>query len=80
MDVMEQGQTLIISDYARRRMLSRGLSEFHVWYCMFHHKKEYRVGKVMVWTCVLPDHRNVKVRIEYGSSNPIIVLDVFTHQ
>lgn len=80
MDVMEQGQILIISDYARRRMLARGLNDYHVWYCRFHHKEEYKVGKVTVWVCRLPDHRNIKVRVKYDSSNPIIVLDVFTHQ
>lgn len=77
---MAQGQTLAISDYARRRMSPRGLNDSHIWYCMFHHKKEYRVGKDMVWVCILPDHRNVKVRVEYGSSNPIIIVDVFTYQ
>ena len=77
---MEQGKTLELSGYARRRMSARGLNEFHVWYCMFHHKEEYRVGKDMVWVCMLPDHRNIKVRVEHGSSNPIIVKDIFTHQ
>ena len=80
MGIMEEGQTLTISDYARRRMFARGLSEPHIWYCMFRHKKEYRVGRDMVWVCILPDHRNMKVRVEYGSSKSIIVKDVFTHR
>jgi len=79
-DIMEKGQSLTVSGYAQRRMLSRGLNDSHIWYCMFYHKKEYRVGKDMVWDCMLPDHRNIKVRVEYGSSNPIVVKDVFTYQ
>lgn len=77
---MEQVKSLEISDYARRRMSARGLSEAHVWYCMFNQKKTYKVGQETVWACALPDGRNMKVRVEDVSSNPIIVKDVFTHQ
>ncbi len=78
---MEQGKTLEFFDYARRRMSSRGLTEAHVWFCMFHHdpKAEYKVGRDTVWPCVLPDGRNIKVRVEEGSNNKIIVKEAFTH-
>ena len=77
---MGQGKDLAISDYARRRMSTRGLNESHIWFCMFHHKNTYRVGRDTVWVCVLPDGRNIKVRVENENTNPIIVKDTFTYQ
>ena len=76
---MEQGKDLEISDYARRRMSARGLSDSHIWFCMFNHKNTYRVGQDTVWVCVLPDGRNIKLRVEDVKSNPIIVKDAFTY-
>lgn len=76
---MEQGKTLEISDYARRRMVARGLNDNHIWFCMFHYTHTYQVGKETVWSCVLPDGRNIKVRVEDISVNPIIVKEAFTH-
>ena len=68
---MEREKALEISDYARRRMFTRGLNENHIWFCLFNHKKEYRVGRDMVWECKLPDGRNMKVRVRDASTDPI---------
>lgn len=76
---MQQGKTLEISDYARRRMVARGLNDSHIWFCMFHYTRTYQVGTETVWACVLPDGRNIKVRVEDISVNPIIVKEAFTH-
>jgi len=76
---MGQGKSLEISDYARRRMSARGLSDSHIWFCMFHHQTTYRVGRETVWVCVLPDGRNIKVRVEDVNANPIIVKEAFTY-
>lgn len=77
---MEVGKALEISDYVRRRMAARGLNDSHVWFCMFNHKHTYKVGRETVCSCVLPDGRNIKVRVEDVDANPIVVKYAFTHQ
>jgi len=76
---MGQDKSLEISDYARSRMFARGLSDSHIWFCMFHHQRTYKVGQEAVWVCVLPDGRNIKVRVEDAKANPVIVKDAFTY-
>lgn len=76
---MGQDKSLVVIDYARRRMSARGLNDNHIWFCMFNHKNTYKVGQETVWVCVLPDGRNIKVRVEDENTNPIIVKEAFTY-
>lgn len=75
---MELDISLEFSDHAKRRMLPRGLTERHIWYCLEHGCEEYKVGKDTVWGCQLPDGRNMKVRVRDASANPIYIIDAFT--
>ena len=75
---MEQGKSLSFEPYGLSRMRSRGLTEFHIWYCRFHCVKEYQVKGDTVWKCKLPDGRNMKVRVRDTSTN-LVVIDAFTH-
>lgn len=74
---------LEFSDYALRRMAKRLITEAHVWYCIVHHDENVEYcpanGEV-VWRTVLPDGRNIKVRVREGSSNPMHVIDAFSFQ
>ena len=75
---MEEDKSLSFSSYASSRMVSRGLTEYHVWYCRFHCNKKYEVKGDTVWECKLPDGRNIKVRVRDTSTN-LVVIDAFTY-
>jgi hypothetical protein len=60
-------------------MSSRGITAPHVWYCIVHHDKEYKVeNDEITYVTKLPDGRNLKVRVRDGSRDPIYIIDTFS--
>ncbi len=61
------------------RIADRGLTEAHVRYCREHDDRGFTAGGFIIWACVLPDGRHMKVKVierEYT----FYVLQAFTYK
>jgi hypothetical protein len=74
-------ETIIFNEYALRRMSQRGITKEQVCYCITHHSSEEAycpANGEIVFPTVLPDGRNIKVRVRDGNKKTIYVIDAFS--
>jgi hypothetical protein len=74
-------ESIIFSEYALRRMSRRGITKEQVCYCVTHHSSEEEycpANDEIVFPTVLPDGRNIKVRIRDGNKKIKYVIDAFS--
>ena len=76
---MEQEKPLEFSDHAREFIGQRGITEAHVRYCRQHDTHGYLAGGFVVWACILPDGRHMKVKVK-EREHTFYVLQAFTYK
>ena len=74
---MAPEKPLEISPHAR--IADRGLTEAHLRYCREHNTKGYTAGVFVVWACILPDGRHMKVKVQERKYT-FYVLQAFTYK
>lgn len=76
---MAPGKPLEFSPHARGLITDRGITEAHVRYCREHNTHGYNAGGFVVWACILPDGRHMKVKVKEGE-HTFYVLQAFSYK
>ncbi len=75
---MAPEKPLEFSPHARRFIAARGITEAHVRYCRERNTLGYDAGGFVVWACILPDGRHMKVKAKEGE-HTFYILQAFSY-